>query len=683
MLSKKNTVKHISLIILLLIFSFINIKNTFSESSELSTFESAKDHFKKGFIYFNRMQYLSAVEYFRKAVSVYPEYYTAREYLARSYKLAGYVNEAIKEWEIIAGMSSKNVSVMNKLDSLRYRMSANMHTKFAIGRNEYVYTDSYKSDDLGRFRFPKPIDLAIDSEKNIYITSFYSGKLIKLNSNGEGQSVFSQGTGTRYYGVDCNKSRVVVSDFKMDVAHILDKNLKLIKSLGSSGKADGNFHGPKGLCLDEDGNIYVVDSGNNRVQKFDKDGNFILKFGEPGEYEGQLDNPSNIFVRKDNVYVTDTGNKRIANFDDSGNFVKNITPGGISIPRGIRIYNNNLVISDEKAGLIFYSPENGAISKFESWDNGKKSFSKLVSSYIDRDGVMYCLDYNQENIFVFSPLQSVYTNLEIEVTSVEADKYPVVAFYLNVRKRGGGPVYNLDRTNFKILEDNVSMSNIYSDYLKNEHPSVSAVLCVDRSENAAGYHNDIPWVSDFILKKMKKNDSLQLMNFNKDAWVGSDFDWSRLRTAKALRKRTYSEGKAIDKALYNGISNLLLKLNRRGIVLISDGSVHKNSFEKYSPEYITEYAKSHYIPIYVIAFKEIDPLLKRIASETGGAVYKTSDVDGLRSIYDRIKQAEEYRYLVTYSSHKTPIIKGWWSDIKIEVNYKGHRGVEWGGYFVP
>jgi DNA-binding beta-propeller fold protein YncE len=682
MLNKK-TVKHLSFIVFLFIFSGINIENSYSQTGGLTTFETAKSHFIRGFAFFNRMQYLSAVEYFRKAVAVYPEYYTAREYLARSYKLAGFTDEAVKEWEIIASMSSSNIAVTNKLDAIRYRMSAEVQGKLSIGSKEFVFSDAYNASNMGRYRILNPIDLAVDSDKNLYITSFYSGKLVKINPNGEGLSIFDRGTATRFYGVDCERNKVCVSDFKSDMVHILDKELKLVKSFGATGEDMSRFHGPKGIKFDKDGNIYVVDSGNSRIQKFDKNGNFILKFGEPGEYESQLDNPSGIYIDNNTVYVTDTGNKRIACFDDSGNFIKNFSIKEINNPRGISKYDKNLIISDEKSGLVFYSLENGASFRFNSWDNSKKKFSRLVSAQSDRDGILYCLDHNYENVFVFSPLQAVYSNLDVEITSVDVGKYPVIAYYLNVRTRKGNPVYNLEGKNFKIIEDNTPAANLYADYLKNQNPSASIVLCVDRSKSNMGYHNDIPWISDFILKKMKKNDSLQLLNFNKDAWVGNDFEWSRLKTIKALRQRNYSDGKVVDKALYNAISNLLPKINRRGVVFISDGSLAPDSFSKYTPENIIEFAKSHFIPIYIIVFREKDPVLKRIAEETGGSIYKANELDGLRSIYDKIKESEEFRYVVIYSTYKNPSIKGWWADIKIEVDYKGNRGVEWGGYFVP
>ena len=44
---------------------------------------------------------------------------------------------------------------------------------------------------------------------------------------------------------------------------------------GSNGAADGQFSGPHGIEVDADGNVYVVDTGNNRVQKFKSDGAFL------------------------------------------------------------------------------------------------------------------------------------------------------------------------------------------------------------------------------------------------------------------------------------------------------------------------------------------------------------------------------------------------------------------------
>jgi tripartite motif-containing protein 71 len=87
------------------------------------------------------------------------------------------------------------------------------------------------------------------------------------------------------------------------------------------------FYRPTELALDSQGNIYVIDGGNHRVQKYDKDGNFILMWGSIGAGDGQFlfhaapAHYGSIAVDKDDyVYVTDHHN-RVQKFDSNGNFL--------------------------------------------------------------------------------------------------------------------------------------------------------------------------------------------------------------------------------------------------------------------------------------------------------------------------------------------------------------------------
>ncbi|MCX7677856.1 MAG: hypothetical protein N2316_01425 [Spirochaetes bacterium] len=118
-------------------------------------------------------------------------------------------------------------------------------------------------------------------------------------------------------------------------------------------------------------------------------------------------------------------------------------------------------------------------------------------------------------------------------------------------------------------------------------------------------------------------------------------------------------------------------------MIFTDGMNTSTAFKKYSPDYIIQFAQSHFVPIYVVTFKNSHPELMRIAKETGGAHIKSSDVEQLRGLYEKIRNGEEYRYLIMYRSYKLPAFRGWWSDIRITVDYRGQKGVEWGGYFAP
>lgn len=668
------------LTVLVLLAFFACGVQAFAQTGNLARFERAKESFRTGYNHFNNMRYLAAVEFFRKALSEYPDYHTAREYLARSYRLAGFRDEALAEWEQLSAENPDNVLVRNKIDSLRFR-EGGKDDPLNIG--EYLLADEIVSREMKQYRFINPVDAAVDDDRNIYITSFSAGKLIKIDPNKNGISVFSPAIGSRLYGLDYHRNSLLVTDFKKDTVYVLNTALRIQKSFGGTGNEEGKFHGPQGACFDPKGNIYVVDSGNDRVQKFDHTGRFILSFGKSGEYEGHLSNPTDCAATADMVYITDTGNNRISAFDDSGNYIDVITMENAQKLRNLSLRGKTLLVSDEKKGLFFYDLDRKEQALFSSWEGGKKEFGSLYSSIAGRDEFMYCLDYRQEKLLIFSPLRQRYANLDIEISMVDTKKFPVVALYVNIKDRTGRPVYGLKRENFSLTEDGAKIFGLYSDYLKRKNPSASMVLCVDRSVGMRGYHNDIPWAAEFILKKMRKDDSLKILGFNSDYWTDNEFDWSRRRALKALHAGHYAAGKDMGRVLYNAVADLVPRTNRRGVIMITSGEVSESSFTRYSVKNVIEFARSHYIPIYIVSFRGKDPLLRKIALQTGGDIYTARQADDLRKIYGRIRNSEEYRYVLVYSTFKTKTVRGWWADVRINVDNRGLKGTEWGGYFVP
>ena len=114
---------------------------------------------------------------------------------------------------------------------------------------------------------------------------------------------------------------VYVADSGNNRIQKFDANGTLLTTWGSLGSGDGEFGGPAGVATDPSGSVYVTDGVNSRIQKFDANGTFLTTWGSLGSGNGQFLEPSGVAAdASGNVYVVD-GNNRIEKFDANGTFL--------------------------------------------------------------------------------------------------------------------------------------------------------------------------------------------------------------------------------------------------------------------------------------------------------------------------------------------------------------------------
>jgi len=92
---------------------------------------------------------------------------------------------------------------------------------------------------------------------------------------------------------------------------------------GGPGTAAGQFRIPNGIAADDMGHVYVAETGNSRIQKFDSHGRLLAVLGgTPGAGDGQFNGPYGVAVDGfGDVYVADTRNNRIQKLSPSGRFL--------------------------------------------------------------------------------------------------------------------------------------------------------------------------------------------------------------------------------------------------------------------------------------------------------------------------------------------------------------------------
>ena len=177
-------------------------------------------------------------------------------------------------------------------------------------------------------------------------------------------------------------------------------------SFGTAGTANSQFQSPRGIAIDEGDNIYVSDSQNHRIQKFQVDGGYLGGIGCKGSKKLQFNNPDGITFNKHNgnIYVCDTDNHRIQVLTKELDFVTAITSQDV----GTKQLKSPEDIAFDNDGLIYIADSgNNCIQVFTA--NGQYSHSfgaeRLKSPHgvtVDRAGKVYVVGFTNNCISIFT-----------------------------------------------------------------------------------------------------------------------------------------------------------------------------------------------------------------------------------------------------------------------------------------
>ena len=115
--------------------------------------------------------------------------------------------------------------------------------------------------------------------------------------------------------MDRRNSNIIVSDTQNFRVQIFDKDGNFIRRFGKVGDAPGMFARPKGIAVDSEGHIYVTDAAFNNVQIFDQEGNILMWFGTGGYTEGRYRSITGIWIdENDTIAVADGFSGRVQIF---------------------------------------------------------------------------------------------------------------------------------------------------------------------------------------------------------------------------------------------------------------------------------------------------------------------------------------------------------------------------------
>ncbi len=242
----------------------------------------------------------------------------------------------------------------------------------------------------------------------------------------------------------------------------LDKYIQNLQASGVLNGANGEFNGPKNLAFAPDGSMYVLDTNNHRVQKFDAARNFVKEWGSQGAAPGQFNEPWGIAVAKDGtVYVADTWNHRIEKFDKDGNFLAQWGVFGdvgtawdenllqLYGPRAIAIDGDgNLWVSDTgNERMIQFSPTGEPLDVYGGVGGEIGQFLEPVGLTIDTQGNFYVADTWNNRIQVFDKDFEPLRQIQVQAWDSQS---VVNKPYIAVDSEGN--IYVTDPEGFRIIK---------------------------------------------------------------------------------------------------------------------------------------------------------------------------------------------------------------------------------------
>jgi serine/threonine protein kinase, bacterial len=251
---------------------------------------------------------------------------------------------------------------------------------------------------------------------------------------------------------------VYVADTGNDRVQELAASTDPVGSWGTPGSEIGQFNLPSGIALDPSGHIYVADTGNNRIQKFGPGGKLLAVWGSQGSGSGEFDRPEGIALdAQGNMYVADTGNNRIQKLSPGGkslatwgtqgsNLGQFNHPGGVAVDRLGRVY----VADTDNNRVQQLASTSDPLNEWGRQGSGSGQFNKPRGVAVDARGHVFVADSGNDR---FQELDQ--TGKVLIASGTAGTSYGGLNNPTSIVVDGEGRVYVVDTGHDRVLEFSV------------------------------------------------------------------------------------------------------------------------------------------------------------------------------------------------------------------------------------
>ena len=645
---------------------------------------NAASEFRIGIHAYNRYAFNEAILSFERALSFRPGEAIIMDWLGKAYYRSGLENTALRQWRAAADAYGRNTGpgmlLANRIETVANRR---MLLPVASDGVRYLESGRYPGRYEDYILYRQPTAVLPQSDGSAWVVAYGSNEIVRVDVNGvirDRRRGPVNGFDRPYDLVRGVDGRMYLSEYRGGRVSILNAQGNWLGYIGSRGLGQGMFVGPQNMTVDEDGYLYVVDYGNQRISKFDPDGVFVLSFGGKSSFFPGFPSPTGIAARDGKIYAADSFAKCIYMFDPNGNYL-GVLAKDLSGPESLRFLSDGSLVAADTNRVLLIDVNSAIIRELGVAGNSR---TRIVGADMDFNGNLLAANFAASEVSVLTRFDDLASGLFVQIERVYADRFPQVTVEVKVEDRLRRPIVGLDGLNFYLSEGGkaVSEQNFLQPSNRVNRSDVSVLI--ERSPETAALRDNLAAAARDINAALGGQGQIVSV-ISAGEQPQRERHENALETAARGRTADYSLRWRFDLGLRLAATDLLAGEKKRAVVYVGSGRAGELAFEQYSLSEMAAYLANNAIVFNAVIIGPESPSeeIRYLCRQTGGQALPLYRPEGIREMIESIAFFQSGLYTISYRSLLPTDFGRAWLPLEVEVYLMERSGRDSSGYFPP
>jgi DNA-binding beta-propeller fold protein YncE len=692
---KKQSIRRLLVTVLILLPSFLVAQNADSEQADtlrrayitggedINAINAAAE-FRVGIHAYNRYAFNEAILSFERALAFRPGEAVIMDWLGKAYYRSGFENTALRQWRAAADAYGINTGPGMVVGS-RIETVANRRTLLPTADDDVRYIESgrYPGRYENNIFYRQPTSVLPHDDGSTWVVAYGSNEIVRIDVNGiirDRKRGPLNGFDRPYDLVRGAGGRMYLTEYRGGRVSMLSPQGDWQGYIGSKGIGQGMFVGPQNIAADEDGYIYVVDFGNQRISKFDPDGVFVLSFGRKSAFFPGFLSPTGIAARNGRIFIADSAAKKIYIFDPNGNYL-GVLVEGLTGPESIRFLSDGKLLVADTNRVLLIDPDSAIIRELGLAGNPR---TRIVCADMDTNGNLLAANFALGEVAVLSRFDDLASGLFVQIERVFAEQFPLVTVEIRVEDRLRRPIVGLEARNFFLSEGGrrVSEQTFLQPAFRVSRADIS--ILAERSPQTSRLRDDLAAAARDINAALGSSGRIVSLVSAGEQPVRERHE-NALETAARGRPADYSSRWRLDLGLRLAATDLLAAEKKRSVIYVGSGAPGALAFEQYSLSEMAAYLANNAIIFNAVIIGGTPPSeeIRYLCQETGGKVLALYRPQGIREMIENLAYTPSGLYSIRYRSLLPTDFGRAWLPIEAEVYLMERSGRDTSGYFPP